>query len=128
MTEEMIANIIRRVKDEGGITVDILSMKIIDQLDEWLFPKYPDLTSIVPAKRLENALVEFVGKNKQQLHADTYLGIWRGEDGMYYIDANAHIKSIEDARRLARTYSQGSSRNIISAYNPALDRTEYFDN
>lgn len=124
MDKKFLDEIVERAIQDGGVTVELGSQKVIEQLDEWLFPRWPDLTVVVPANRLEPAIAEFIAAHRDKMH-DTYLGIWY-ENGNYYIDANAHIANLGDARRVARTYSEQSSRAIISAYNPARDKTEYF--
>lgn len=110
---------------DGGVSADMQALKTVGGLDEWLFPRWPDLTTVVPEKRLAAALAEFTAAHRGKLTADVYLGVWR-HDGKYYIDLNAHAPSVKDAASLARTYSAESKRDIISAYNPAQDKTYYF--
>lgn len=113
------------IKD-GGVTINNKTHDIINSLDEWLFPRWPDITVAVPESRLEPALMEFVSKHADKIRDyDVYLGIWR-KDNKYFIDLNAHASSIAEATTLAKSYAQASDRGIISAYNPAKDATHYF--
>lgn len=125
ISQDMIDKIVTLARNQGGVTADIAQSKIIENLDEWVFPRWPDLTSIVPENRLEASLVEFMNKHNREFAEKKYLGMWRDKNNMYYIDVNVHIKKLAEARRLAKTYSKDSSRGIISLYNPAKNKLEY---
>lgn len=124
--EALLKKIAQTAVHEGGITVNPVTCDLIVAVDEWLFPMYPELTAVVPEKRLVGALAEFLAKHRDKYqNNDAYLGIWH-KDGHYYIDLNAHAETLDEATKLARRYSERSKRDIISAYNPATDQTHYF--
>ena len=127
LTENEINELYSRSVHEGGATFNVTTKQFVASVDEWLFPKHPELTTVVTEERLRMALAEFTAQHADKFTDDVYLGVWRGDDDRYYIDLNAHVESIEDARRLARTYSDTSDRSIISAYNPLQQKTQYFE-
>lgn len=125
MPSVFLEKIAKKAVQEGGISADLQELTIVNNLDEWLFPRWPDLTVIVPAKRLAAALAEFTATHKDKLTDDIYLGVWR-HAGKYYIDINAHTTTFKDAENLAKSYSTESERTILSAYNPAQGKTRFF--
>ena len=126
MDDEFFQQVSYSARRDGGVTVDVPTRKIIDNLDEWIMPRWPDITKIVPESRLEAAVAEFVVSYHDKLSNDEYLGIWRDDDGRYNIDINIHVTSFDDAKKLAQELSIQNGRDIRSAYNPAHDETRYF--
>lgn len=125
MDEESQNNVLSRAKKDSGVTFDLKNNCIVERLDEWCFPRWPECTVAVPENRLEAALSVFLHTNKDKLAESVYLGIWKNEQ-KYYIDLNAHVKSFHHAEKLAKRYSEDGGRSIMSAYNPARDEVRYF--
>ena len=110
----------------GGVTINVAHGNIVKDLDEWCFPRWPERTEVVSDERLEAALQVFIRKYKNLLEdEDLYIGIWK-KDTKYYLDMNAHAPSFDDAKLLAKRFSDEGGRQIISAYNPARQKTKYF--
>lgn len=123
---KQLRDIIDIIIADGSITVNPRTHEIILNLDEWLVPRWPEITVIVPESRLEGALMEFIAQHSDKIQSeDVYLGVWR-QGKQYYIDLNAHAKTIPFATQLAKVYSRASGRKIISAYNPATEMTHLF--
>ena len=126
LTRDFLDEICHHATKDGGVTVNVRSNKIIERLDEWLFPRWPGETVVTTEKRLHASLAEFLSDEKEKIFdKETLLGIWL-HDGKYYIDLNAHVARFEDAVKLARTYGDVAGRHVISAYNPARDETREF--
>lgn len=125
LSTEIIETIARRAIRDGGVTYDAKGQQFVKKQDQWVFPRWPDLTTIIPEARLKPALMEFVANYSDKLNDKVYLGVWRKQQ-KYFIDCNAYTASFEDARVLAKAYSKDSQRSIISAYNPAKNVSRYF--
>lgn len=125
MTNSYIQAVLQEARN-GGVTIDMSKESIVQNLDEWLFPRWPERTEVVTDERLEAALVVFLRTYKKAIaQEDLYVGIWK-KDSKYYLDLNVHIPHFDDAIRLAKRYSQEGGRQIMSAFNPARNETRYF--
>jgi hypothetical protein len=121
----VLAGVAAATRRNGGATVDAGTGALRAPDDRWYFPRYPDLTAIVPPAGLEGALGAFVEHHRGRLASEgLLLGTWiRPATGHCYLDLITSAAGSAEALVLARRFSRLHGRRILAVCNPLRGRT-----
>jgi hypothetical protein len=110
----------------GGVTADITRLSITAPCDSWYFPRYPELTRILPQAGLPVAIRDFVLDHRELFDGDLIqFGAWINPGTrMCYLDVITRSPSRVEAKRLARRYGAEGGRQVVAIYNPVRGVTE----
>ena len=112
--------------ERGGVTAKIDTCQLLEPIDAWGLPRYPDRTVVLPPETyLPHAIMTFIEKNEPCLmEADNWLGTWIDpHTGICYLDITTIYPCLEDAQREASLRNQESQRKIIALYNFQREQT-----
>ncbi|WP_432949452.1 hypothetical protein ACQPXM_16470 [Kribbella sp. CA-253562] len=125
--EEMVERIVARTQEHGGATFSLVASAFAELESYWYFPKYPSRTRIVDPSRLRSELLEFIQQNHEVCReSDVWIGTWLNpRSGRCYLDITMRMRDQDEAIARARLVSVAEARNVVTIYNPYLDRTEY---
>jgi len=125
---KLLNKIIGLINKTSGVSVDIKTWKIIPRQDNWLFPKYPSKTRILPyGINLKSSIIEYLDNNTEWLlESDCFLGIWLNPKSKeFYFDITTTENNKDIAIQRAKKISVLEGRNIVAIYNPLKKKTIY---
>jgi hypothetical protein len=110
----------------GGATADIPRRLLLRPDDRWYFPRFPELTRIVPLTDLEAAFGSFLSDHLPVFDDSVRFGAWINPTTQTcYLDLITHAPTEVQAEVLAHRYSREGGRPVVAIYNPLRDLTTY---
>lgn len=124
--QELAALVAEVTARDGGASVDVAAGCVLEPVDAWYLPRYPDRTRIVPPDEdLAAAIAAFMAAQAQSLtEPDLWMGSWIDPaSGACYLDLVTRVATAECAVELARHYSARYGRRVLAVCNPARKST-----
>ncbi|WP_405056164.1 hypothetical protein OG474_25900 [Kribbella sp. NBC_01505] len=111
----------------GGVTADITRLSITPVHDSWHFPRYPELTRILPLEDLAGSILAFVQEHQDLFDGEVIqFGAWiNPATQLCYLDLITRSSSRDEALELARKYGVQGGRQVVAIYNPVRELTEW---
>lgn len=129
--DRYIHEIVTATKDKGGATTKIDTLEFLQETDCWVFPKYPQITLVLPSDAdIEYGIKQFILSNLDLLiTANWWLGTWINTiNTNYHIDIITMCEVMEIALSTAQNIGKANGHGIVALYNPKYRRTVYLEN
>jgi hypothetical protein len=121
-----IRDLVSTTTRTGGATADIPRRRLLRPDDRWYFPRFPELTRIVPLTGLEAAFGSFISDHLTAFGDSVRFGAWINPTSRTcYLDLITHAPTEAQAEALAHRYSRDGGRPIVAIYNPLRGLTTY---
>lgn len=126
--ERFLLDLTAAIREHGGASACLADYRLLSPDDEWLFPKYPGRTAILPPEAdLLDGLQRFIVDNEALLcEADCRLGAWvHPHTGEVYLDVTTSCADLAEARRVALEVGARDGRRVVALYNALRKETVY---
>lgn len=121
-----IRNLVATTLRTGGATADVPRRQLLQPDDQWYFPRFPELTRILPLTDLDTAFGGFISAHLTAFDDTVRFGAWiNTADRTCYLDLITHAPTEAQAAALARRYGREAGRPVVAIYNPLRDLTTY---
>jgi hypothetical protein len=112
----------------GGATADVPRRVVLQPDDRWYFPRFPELTRIVPLADLEAAFSSFIADHLATFDDTVRFGAWINPTSRTcYLDLITHVPTEAQAELLAHRYGREAGRPVVAIYNPLRRLTTYLN-
>ena len=126
--ERFLLDLRAAIREHGGASACLADRRLLSPADEWLFPKYPGRTVILPPEAdLLDGLQRFIADNESLLsESDCRLGVWvHPRTGEVYLDVTTSCADLAEARRIALEVGARDGRRVVALYNAFREETVY---